>query len=110
MTRCPWEFAREHLERLWKQLVLPGEPDAPTSGRSRRELAFMMLCAVVAALAIKVPSLFGADLNDDDAQFYARNLSFSRCPRWRPTSPGGAVSVPPSSSSWACCSHSARSP
>ena len=23
------EFAREHSERLWKQLVLPGEPDVP---------------------------------------------------------------------------------
>ena len=70
------EFAREHSERLWKQLVLPGEPDAPTAARSRRELLVMMLCAAVAALAIKVPSLFGLDIaSDDDGAFFARNLS-----------------------------------
>ena len=56
------EFAREHSERLWKQLVLPGEPDVPTAARSRRELPVMVLCAAVAALAIKVPSLFGLDI------------------------------------------------
>ena len=69
------EFAREHSERLWKQLVLPGEPDAPTAARSRRELLVMMLCAAVAALAIKVPSLFGLDMSDDNAGFYVRNFS-----------------------------------
>jgi hypothetical protein len=35
------EFAREHSERLWKQLVLPAEPDAPAAARSRRELPVM---------------------------------------------------------------------
>jgi hypothetical protein len=50
------EFAREHSERLWKQLVLPGEPDALAATRSRRELPVMVLCAAVAALAIKVPA------------------------------------------------------
>jgi hypothetical protein len=69
------EFAREHSERLWKQLVLPGEPDAPAAARSRRELAVMVLCAAVAALAIKVPALFGHDIAEDDVGFYARNLS-----------------------------------
>jgi hypothetical protein len=70
------EFAREHSERLWKQLVLPGEPDAPTAARSRRELPVMVLCAAIAALAIKVPSWFGLDLDGDDSGFYALNLSF----------------------------------
>ncbi|MBQ0902544.1 permease prefix domain 1-containing protein [Micromonospora sp. U21] len=75
------EFAREHSERLWKQLVLPGEPDAPTAARSRRELPVMVLCAAVAALAIKVPSWFGVDLSgDDDAGFYARNASLFALP------------------------------
>jgi hypothetical protein len=73
------EFAREHSERLWKQLVLPGEPDAPAAARSRRELPVMMLCAAVAALAIKVPSLFGHDL-DDDFGVYALNVSFFALP------------------------------
>ncbi|MEU8299618.1 permease prefix domain 1-containing protein [Micromonospora sp. NPDC048909] len=74
------EFAREHSERLWKQLVLPGEPDAPTAARSRRELPVMVLCAAVAALAIKVPSLFGLDLAEGDGSFYARNASLFALP------------------------------
>ncbi|MGH3392040.1 MAG: permease prefix domain 1-containing protein, partial [Actinomadura sp.] len=74
------EFAREHSERLWKQLVLPGKPDAPAAARSRRELLVMVLCAAVAALSIKVPSLFGHDMSDDDFSFYARNLSLFALP------------------------------
>ncbi len=69
------EFAREHSERLWKQLVLPGEPDAPAT-RSRRELLLMVVVAAVAAVGIKVPALFGLGLDDEDgAGFYARNVS-----------------------------------
>jgi hypothetical protein len=74
------EFAREHSERLWKQLVLPGEPDVPSAARSRRELAVMVLCAAVAALAIKVPAVFGIDISDDDAGFYMRNASLFALP------------------------------
>ncbi|WP_230393563.1 permease prefix domain 1-containing protein [Plantactinospora alkalitolerans] len=73
------EFAREHSERLWKQLVLPGEPDTPAAARSRRELPVMVLCAAVAALAFKVPSWFGLDL-DDDAGFYTSNFSLFALP------------------------------
>ncbi|MGB2572498.1 permease prefix domain 1-containing protein [Micromonospora citrea] len=75
------EFAREHSERLWKQLVLPAESDAPTAARTRRELPVMVLCAALAALAIKAPALFGLGLGeDDDAAFYARNLSLFALP------------------------------
>ncbi len=74
------EFAREHSERLWKQLVLPGEPDAPAAARSRRELLVMVLCAAAAALAIKVPGLFGLDPAGDDTGFYPRNLSLFALP------------------------------
>jgi hypothetical protein len=74
------EFAREHSERLWKQLVLPGAPDAPAAARSRRELPVMVLCAAVAALAIKVPGWFGLDISADDAGFYARNVSLFALP------------------------------
>jgi hypothetical protein len=73
------EFAREHSERLWKQLVLPAEPDAH-AGRSRRELPVMIFCAAAAALAIKVPALFGLDISGDDASFYVRNLSLFALP------------------------------
>ena len=69
------EFAREHSERLWKQLVLPGAPDAPAVARSRRELWVMVLCAAAAALAIKVPAWFGIEMDGEDSAFYPRNLS-----------------------------------
>jgi hypothetical protein len=73
------EFAREHSERLWKQLVLPAEPNA-SAARSRRELPVVVLCAAVAAVAIKVPSWFGLALSADDTGFYARNLSLFALP------------------------------
>ena len=73
------EFAREHSERLWKQLVLPGEPDRPAA-RSRHELPVMVLCAAVAALAIKVPAWFGLDIDGEEGVFYARNLSLFALP------------------------------
>jgi hypothetical protein len=67
------QFALEHSERLWKQLVLGGTPDtAPV--RSSRELPVMLGLAAAAALAVKVPSLFGLDF-DTDGSFYALNFS-----------------------------------
>lgn len=68
------EFAREHSDRLWKQLVLTGGADEARGSGGRRSLVIMCGFAVVAALAVKVPAAFGASL-DDDAAFYARNLS-----------------------------------
>jgi hypothetical protein len=69
------EFAREHSERLWKQLVVSpsdtGEPQAPA--RTEALVAFGL--AVAAAIAVKVPALFGIHLDGDEG-FYARNLSF----------------------------------
>ncbi|WP_349259033.1 permease prefix domain 1-containing protein [Gaiella sp.] len=69
------EFAREHSERLWKQLVVaPSETDEPqAAARTDAIVAFGL--AVAAAVAVKVPSLFGMQL-DEDGEFYARNLSF----------------------------------
>ncbi|MEV6345604.1 permease prefix domain 1-containing protein [Actinoplanes sp. NPDC051851] len=55
------EFAREHSERLWKQLVLPGDQGAPATAKSRRELPVMILFAVLSAIAIKIPNLFQAE-------------------------------------------------
>ncbi|MEV4414664.1 permease prefix domain 1-containing protein [Catellatospora sp. NPDC049609] len=68
------EFAREHSERLWKQLVLTGDDAAATATRSRRELWVMVVCAAVAALGIKVPGWLGVGM-DGDAAFYVRNAS-----------------------------------
>jgi len=68
------EFAREHSERLWKQLVVPS--DSGESGARTRTEAIVAFClAVAAAILVKVPALFGLDLGEDGG-FYARNASF----------------------------------
>jgi hypothetical protein len=68
------EFAREHSERLWKQLVVaPSETEEP-QGRARTDAVVAFGLAAAAALAVKVPALFGMDL-DEDGEFYARNAS-----------------------------------
>jgi hypothetical protein len=67
------EFAREHSERLWRQLVLDSAADEPRA-RSGRELGVVLALAVAAGLAIKAPALFGISMADHEA-FYARNLS-----------------------------------
>ncbi|HEX6396290.1 MAG TPA: permease prefix domain 1-containing protein [Steroidobacteraceae bacterium] len=66
------EFAREHSDRLWKQLVIPAHGEHPAASRS--ELFVVVILAVVAAMAIKIPPLFGLELDDGSASFYARNL------------------------------------
>ena len=72
------EFARENSDRLWKQIVLvPSdfEESRPT-GRTDGIVAFCL--AVAAAVAIKVPALFGLQLDEDKedgVRFYARNAS-----------------------------------
>lgn len=70
------EFAREHSERLWKQLVVAPDPDAPSS-TSRTEILVVLGLAVAAALAVKVPALFGFRIgpNDEPPLFYFRNAS-----------------------------------
>ncbi|MDT7555704.1 MAG: hypothetical protein QOI68_174 [Pseudonocardiales bacterium] len=74
------EFAREHSERLWKQLVLTGDTDSPAARtRSRRVLLAMVVCAAGAAASIKVPELFGLRLASDGT-FYGPNLSVLALP------------------------------
>ena len=76
------EFAREHSERLWKQLVIAADA-ADESGKATRTEALVVLSlAVAAVLAIKVPALFGLQLGDEDAgPFYARNASLFVLPQ-----------------------------
>ena len=62
------EFAKEHSDRLWKQLA--PQPDA---GSPSRDLLAMIGFACAAAAAIKAPAIFGLSLNDDGG-FYARHL------------------------------------
>lgn len=74
------EFAREHSERLWKQLVLTGETGSPAADRqSRRNLRMMVICAAGAAASIKVPELFGLRL-DEDGSFYGPNFGLLALP------------------------------
>jgi hypothetical protein len=74
------EFAREHSERLWKQLVLTGGSDHPTAAtRSRRDLVAMVTCAAGAAVSVKLPELFGLGF-DEDAAFYAPNFGVLTLP------------------------------
>ncbi|HEY2097194.1 MAG TPA: hypothetical protein VGH72_12060, partial [Pseudonocardia sp.] len=74
------EFAREHSERLWKQLVLTDDSGSPAARtRSRRVLLAMVVCAAGAAVSIKVPELFGLRLASDGT-FYGPNLSVLALP------------------------------
>jgi len=59
------EYAREHSDRLWKQLVLGARP-APGGS-----LAVALSCGLGAAVAVKLPALLGASLADGG---YLRNL------------------------------------
>jgi hypothetical protein len=68
------EFAREHSDRLWKQLVVVPLDSGEPRGRARTDAIVAFCLAVAAAVLIKVPALFGIRL-DEDASFYARNLS-----------------------------------
>lgn len=93
------EFAREHSERLWKQLVLTGESDGPVEDtRSRRDLVAMVICAAGAAASVKVPELFGMSL-EQDAAFYGPNAGLFALPWlaaflvWRRQAPKALIGV-----------------
>lgn len=75
------EFAREHSDRLWKQLVLSGDDDEeigawlrPSGWARKMWVAFAL--AVAAAVAIKIPALFGIPFDPDQSTFYPLNISF----------------------------------
>jgi hypothetical protein len=68
------EFAREHAERLWKQLVAPPEESGMPAAGLRTDAIVAVGLAVAAAAAIKVPALFGMRW-DANAGFYLRNLA-----------------------------------
>ena len=73
------EFAREHSERLWKQLIVTDGVERGAASRRDAFLAFGL--AVAAAVALKAPTLFGFDMNDEqDSLFYFRNASLFAFP------------------------------
>lgn len=70
------EFAREYSERLWKQLVVsPGASES--SSAANRETIVAVGLAIAAAVAIKLPELFGLSAQGPEAatSFYLRNFS-----------------------------------
>ena len=71
------EFARAHSERLWKQLVIASEAVDQPADTKRSEFFVVLALAVVAAVAVKVPELFGIRLspNEEVPPFYFRNAS-----------------------------------
>ena len=70
------EFAREYSERLWKQLVMTSDGGEEDGAAARTESVVVVALALVSALAIKIPELFGLELFRDQNQgFYARNAS-----------------------------------
>jgi hypothetical protein len=74
------EFAREHSDRLWKQLVLTGESGGDAADtRPSRDLLAMVICAAGAALSVKAPELFGLALEEDES-FYATNITLFALP------------------------------
>ncbi len=76
------EFAREHSERLWKQLVIGTAADGAPNRSVPRETVAAIVLAAAAAAAIKLPELFGyphigaGEGLFDDGSFYFPNLSF----------------------------------
>ena len=68
------EFAREHSERLWKQLVVAPSDSGEPRAKARTDAVVAFALAVAAAVFIKVPALFGISL-DENPGFYARNAS-----------------------------------
>jgi hypothetical protein len=73
------EFAREHSDRLWKQLVLSGDgwgegAESPAGYGSRRMWVALAL-AVAAGVAVKIPAFFGLGVADE-SMFYRLNVAF----------------------------------
>lgn len=77
------EFAREHSDRLWKQLVLSrdrGDGDVESlAAYGSRKMWVALALAVAAGVAIKLPALFGIDFHDR-GPFYLLNLAFFTLP------------------------------
>jgi hypothetical protein len=71
------EFAREHADRLWKQLVAVPRESGELRVRARTDAVVAFALAVAAAVAIKAPVLFGIEMDPDRELpgFYWHNMS-----------------------------------
>ena len=68
------EFALEHSERLWKQLVVAPAESGESRSLARTDAIVAFSLAILAAVLIKLPALFGMQI-EEDGGFYARNLT-----------------------------------
>ena len=68
------EFAREHSERLWKQLVVLPSDSGENKEWIQSDTFIAFGLAVLAAIFLKLPSLFGLQF-EEDGSFYAHNIS-----------------------------------
>ncbi len=68
-------FARAYADEQWDRPAT-AHTEKPAAPRVATEFWVMLGCAVAAALAVKVPVLFGYTLDGDTGDFYALNLSF----------------------------------
>ena len=68
------EFAREHSGRLWRQLVVVSTESDERRTWAKTDGALAFGLAVLAALAMKAPALFGIQITDGGS-FYPRNAS-----------------------------------
>lgn len=73
------EFAREHSDRLWRQLIATPGAAEEGSAQRRREAVVALALAFAAAVLLKLPELFGYTLQTHQA-FYARNVSLAVFP------------------------------
>lgn len=73
------EFAREHSDRLWKQLVAQPDTDGQPAKASRTEALVVIGLAIVAALAMKSSDLLGLE-EEAKERYIFRNVSFFALP------------------------------
>lgn len=66
------EYAREHSDRLWKQLIGPDEQSATGQRGDRRGFVLALVMAIGAGLAVKLPWLLGM-WGFDSGEFILRN-------------------------------------
>lgn len=73
------EFAREHSDRLWKQLVARPDADGQSAKSTRTEALVVIGLAVIAALAMKSSDLLGLE-EEARERYIFRNVSFFALP------------------------------
>lgn len=73
------EFAREHSDRLWKQLVAQPDAAGQPAASTRTEALVVIALAVVAALAMKSSDLLGLEEVPKERYIF-RNVSFFALP------------------------------